>query len=301
MSMFKPKKKKTTAGTLQRRTRRQEQTGKFVASGTLLLRLVLPVLLPVLLIAGAGFYLVTADFLAIRTIHTSGCNLIDCERIAARAGIVPGRNILFADVAKAMRLIEDDPWIDRAVVKRILPDTIEIQAEERRAAAVLLMDETCLVDSQGEVFLCSDQTVDTLPVFTGLSREYVLANGQTAAQLVDTALDLLKGLAGRGMLKQGSGTRIVIEPAVGLTIDDTANGTRIFMGLDGFEEKLRLLAFVQSDLAMKGLSARSIHLGSVRQASVTLNMPEAEKIQPKNSGKISLNTRQTANAFLKRG
>ena len=301
MSMFKSKKKKTTAGTLQRRARREEQTGRFLTSGTLILRLVLPVLLPVLLVGGACFYLVNADFLAIRTIRTSGCNLIDCDRIAARTGIAPGRNILFADVAKAMRLIEDDPWIDRAVVKRILPDTIEIQAEERQAAAVLLMDTTCLVDSQGEIFFCSDQPVETLPVMTGLSREYVLANGQTAAQLVDSALVLLKGLQNRGMLKQGTGSHIIIEPAVGLTIDDTATGTRIFMGLDGFEEKLRLLAFVQGDLAIKGLRARSIHLGSVKQASVTLNVPEVEKPQAKTSHKISWNTQQTANVFLKRG
>ena len=299
--MFKSKKKKTTASILQRRTRRQEQTGRFVASGTILLRLVLPLLLPVLLVAGACFYLVTADFLEIRTIRTSGCNLIDCDRIAARAGIVSGRNIIFADVAKAMRLIEDDPWIERAVVKRILPDTIEIQAEERQAAAVLLMNETCLVDSQGEVFFCSDQTVDTLPVMTGLSREYVLANGEAAAQLVDAALALLKGLQSRSMLKKAADARIILEPAVGLTIDYTATGTRIFMGLDGFEEKLRLLAFVQSDLAQKGLSARSIHLGSVRQASVTLNQPEPEKIQPKNSTKTSCTTQLTANVFFKRG
>ncbi len=106
-----------------------------LAGGTLLLRLVLPVLLPAVLVAGTCFYLVTADFLAIRTMRTSGCNLIDCDKIAARAGIAPGRNILFADVARTMRLLEDDPWIYRAVVKRILPDTIEIQVEERQAAA----------------------------------------------------------------------------------------------------------------------------------------------------------------------
>ncbi len=36
--------------------------------------------------------------------------------------------------------------------------------------------------AMGRFFYCSDQTSDTLPRITGLSREYVLANGQTAAQ-----------------------------------------------------------------------------------------------------------------------
>ncbi len=74
--------------------------------------------------------------------RTSGCNLIDCDRIAERAGIAPGRNILFADVTRTMRLLEEDPWIYRAVVKRILPDTIEIQVEERQAAAQLQLDDS---------------------------------------------------------------------------------------------------------------------------------------------------------------
>ncbi len=113
----------------------------------------------------------------------------------------------------------------------------------------------------------------------------MLANGQTAAQVVDEALALLGGLESRGMLRPGAGTHIVVEPAVGLTIDDTATGTQVFMGFDDFEEKLRLLAFVQGDLAMKGLSARSIHLGTVKQATVTLAVPEGEKKQTKNSKK----------------
>jgi hypothetical protein len=286
MSLFQQKKQKTSAGVLQQRARRQEQAGRFAAGGTLLLRLVLPVLLPAMLVAGTCYYLLTADFLAIRTMRTSGCNLIDCDRIAERAGIAPGRNILFADVTRTMRLLEEDPWIYRAVVKRVLPDTIEIQVEERQPAAQLLLDNTCIVDSHGEVFLCSDQTVDTLPLITGLSREYVLANGQAAAQLVDAALVLLGGLESRGMLRPGAGTHVAVEPAVGLTIDDNATGTQVFMGFDDFEEKLRLLAFVQGDLAMKGLSARRIHLGTVKQATVTLAVPESEKKQPKNSKKM---------------
>lgn len=286
MSMLKPKQRTTAAGELQQRFRRQEQAGKFAAGGTLLLRLLLPVLLPAALVAGTCFYLVTADFLTIRTMRTSGCNLVDCDRIAERAGIAPGRNILFADVSRTMRLLEQDPWIYRAVVKRILPDTIEIQVEERQAAAQLLMDDTCLVDSHGEVFLCSDQTADTLPVITGLSREYVLANGQAAAQVVDAALDILGGLERRGMLRPGAGTHIVAEPAVGLTINDTAAGIQVFVGFGDFEEKLRLLAFVQGDLAMKGLSALNIHIGTVKQATVTLNVPEGEKKQAKNSKKV---------------
>lgn len=279
LSLFKARRKKTTAEAMQRRARKSAQAGKFLAGGAVLLRLLVPVLLG----GSACYYIVTADFLEIRTIRTSGCNLIDCEKIAAHAGIVPGRNIFFADVARATRLLEDDPWIDRAIVKRILPDTIEIKVEERRAAAVLELDTACLVDTHGTVFYCTERRDASLPVIRGLTREYVLANGETAAGLLDGALQLISGLRKHNMVKPGGATRIRIEPSVGLTVDD--NGTQIFMGQGQFEEKLKLLVFIQGDLALKGLSARTIHLGSARQAAVSLNEPEPSLQQMKNNKK----------------
>lgn len=278
-SFFKARKKMTTAEAMRRRSRKSAQTGKFLAGGAVLLRLLLPVLLG----GSACYYIVTADFLEIRTIRTSGCDLIDCEKIASHAGIVPGRNIFFADVARATRLLEDDPWIDRAIVKRILPDTIEIRVEERRAVAVLELDTACLVDSHGMVFYCTEARDASLPVITGLTREYVLANGEAAAGLLDGALQLISGLRRHTMVKPEGATRIHIEPSVGLTIDD--NGTQIFMGQCQFEEKLKLLVFIQGDLALKGLSARSIHIGSDREAAVSLNGPEPAGQQMKHNKK----------------
>jgi cell division protein FtsQ len=279
ISIFTSKKKKTRAEAMQRRARKSAQGGKFLAGAVVLLRLLVPVLLG----GCACYYIVTADFLAIRTIRITGCELIDCEKIAERAGIVPGRNIFFADVARTMRLLEDDPWIDRAIVKRILPDTIEIRVEERKAVAVLELDTACLVDTYGTVFYCNGQHENNLPVITGLTREYVMAKGERAAVLLDDALELISGLKQNNMVKPDGATRIRIEPSVGLTVDD--NGTQIFMGRDKFKEKLKLLAFVQGDLALKGLSARSIHLGSDRQAAVSLNGPEPARQQVKSNKK----------------
>jgi hypothetical protein len=133
------------------------------------------------------------------------------------------------------------------------------------------------------VFYCTEAHDSSLPLIRGLTREYVLANGDTAAALLASSLELIRGLGQHNMVKPNGATRILIEPAVGLTVDD--NGTQIFMGTDKFEEKLKLLAFVQGDLALKGLTARSIHLGSDRQAAVSLNAPEPAREHGKNNKK----------------
>lgn len=271
LNMFKPKKTKTSAEAMQHRARKSAKAGKFLAGGAVFLKLVTPVLLG----GCACYYLVTTDFLAIRTIGTSGCDRINCEKIAARAGIVPGRNIFFADVARATQLLEEDPLIYRAIVKRMLPDTIEIRVEERRAVAVLELDASCLVDRYGTVYYCTELYDRRLPVITGFSRDYVQANGQRSAELLDGALQLISGLEQHNMVRPEGATRILIDPSLGLTLED--NGMPIFMGRDGFAKKLRLLVFVQKDLAEKGLTARSINLGSDRQAAVSLRRPEVEQ------------------------
>ena len=63
INIFTSKKKKTTAQAMQRRTRKSAQSGKFLAGAAVLLRLLVPVLLG----GCACYYIVTADFLAIRT------------------------------------------------------------------------------------------------------------------------------------------------------------------------------------------------------------------------------------------
>lgn len=264
-SQLAPTRKKTAVDPVQRRVRRIAQSGKLVTAGAALLRLVVPVLLG----CGACYYIVTADFLAIRTIRTSGCDTVDCEKIAARAGIVPGRNIFFADVGRTMRLLERDPLIRRAVVKRILPDIIEIQVEEHRPVAVLELDTPCLVDGYGDVYFCTGQHDPGLPVITGLSRAFVLANGERAAVLLDSALALIRGLQKRALIEPGGAVKIHVDASVGLTLDD--DGTQIFVGLDKYDGKLKLLELVRGDLAQKGLTAGSMHIGSVRQAAVSLN------------------------------
>ncbi len=280
VSMRAKKKQDSPAEAIRRRARQgAPKEARLLSAAGVLLRLLLPVLLG----CGACYYLVTADFLTVRTIRVSGCSIIDCEKIAERAGIVPGRNIFFADVGRTMRMLEEDPWIERAVVKRILPDTIEIQVQERTAVAALELDTDCLVDAAGAVFSCSDRHDGDLPVIAGLSREYVLANGEAAAALLDEALRLIGGLRRHGMVRPGGAMRIVMDAGVGLSFED--NGTRIFVGHDRFEEKLKLLAFIQGDLALKGLTALNINLGSERQASVSLSVPEAERPLAKGSKK----------------
>jgi hypothetical protein len=62
-----------------------------------------------------------------------------------------------------------------------------------------------------------------------------------------------------------------MDKIFGLTMVNSIDNTKIFMGLDNYEKKLALLTRIVDDLAQKGFSTKFINLNSVKKAYITLN------------------------------
>ncbi len=79
---------------------------------------------------------------------------------------------------EARRLaIEQIPWVDHAVVRRALPDRIDVELAERVPVAFLRQGSSmALVDSEGAIFPAPLQANFTFPVVTGLSSAMPLAD-----------------------------------------------------------------------------------------------------------------------------
>lgn len=229
-----------------------------------------------LLFAAMGCYaLLHADFLKIAHIHISGSSLVSQEKILGNMEIKEGDNILVFDPAQATAKLEGDPWIYRAVVTRRLPDTVEVQIQERSAVAAIMLDRLYLVDSRGDVFTEPAGSSPGLPLLTGLTSEDIMSSSRESSRVMEAALSLIVSLDKKSMLS-GRPLRIDMDKVFGLSMADGEQGAKVFMGFDDYEEKLRLLQKVRDDLAEKGLTAQSIHLGSPKQAYITLSSAPSE-------------------------
>ncbi len=63
-----------------------------------------------------------------------------------------GRNLILADLDHVRRVVESEPWVESATIRRILPDRVVIHIQERKPVAVAAIDEELyLVDSTGIV------------------------------------------------------------------------------------------------------------------------------------------------------
>jgi cell division protein FtsQ len=100
------------------------------------------------------------------------------------------RNALLADLTQIKLQLENQPWIQSAVIWRELPNTIRIHITERVPEALVLAGNLYMVDHEGKVIDLYDQSqaYANLPVITGI-------NDLAAESQVRSALQYVEALA----------------------------------------------------------------------------------------------------------
>lgn len=116
------------------------------------------VILFVFLIAGIhyGFYflLTRSDILSLKHVVVSGCNFLNPQDVVKDAGLSEGQSILEIDLVKISRILERNPFVEKAEVKRILPDRIEINVTEKKPVANFAVENNYyLLDKEGRIIL----------------------------------------------------------------------------------------------------------------------------------------------------
>lgn len=109
----------------------------------------------------------------------------------AYAGVERGTPLLGLDLDVVAGKLEGHPWVDRALVRRRLPDGLRVRIEEHEAAVLVSLGGLYVANQRGEVFkryAPSDALV--LPVVTGLTRQFIRAEPDVAAQRIRAAIAL---------------------------------------------------------------------------------------------------------------
>lgn len=91
---------------------------------------------------------------SVSSINVPNLSNVSREKIVTLTDIHPGENIFSVDIKKAAKCLEALPRIKRAVVRRILPDVIDIALEERREVAQVTLPfrkQHYLLDREGYV------------------------------------------------------------------------------------------------------------------------------------------------------
>ena len=262
----------------RRRRRRKVSRTKYretVKSGALSLVKFIPYLLIATAAASlplAGYklyvYFLSSPYFALRQIEVQGVERLSSDLIVRATGLSAGANVLAIDEDGAREKLEALAWIRRADVSRELPDRVVITVVERHPAAILVEENSWLVDTEGNPFkeLAQSDYDPSLLVLAGVevSRLHRAGRGERAREMLGEALAIAKDYRAMGLDRRCSIAGVDYDDIVGYTLVSSEQ-QRFVLGFGNFPEKLHRLSVVLEDLSRRDSGVEVVRLDNEKQ------------------------------------
>lgn len=125
-----------------------------IAKPFLMIALPLAVACVVLIFVGLEVqrYLATSSRFEIKNIVLETKGPAKRNEILESVGVLKGINLFALDLDEVKARVETNPWVERAIVSRVLPDTVTIQYEAQKPRAILNMDSMYYINGDGVPF-----------------------------------------------------------------------------------------------------------------------------------------------------
>ncbi len=220
-------------------------------------------------------YLHTSPHFAIETLAVEGNERVTEQVILERAGISVGDNVFTRTPEEIRASVETHPWVAHAHVERRLPGTVRISIEERRAVAVLTLDDALyLVGDDATVFkqIEENDPVD-LPVVTGVDRLRFVRDRPYRTSILVEIVALLHDYRMAGLWRREPIGEIHLRTNDDIVLFVGDDGMEVRLGRGPFLAKLRKLRRVLDRLGDE--RAVYVYLDNVRRPDrVTVRLRE---------------------------
>jgi len=260
---------------LRPRTRRQERGGeKFQGIVKKAIRVAFQLLLlSFFLFVGHWVYvhLLSDSYFRVREVEVEGGRKIPKETLLSLTAMEGMPNLFSVKLKEVVKRLESHPWIEQVRVRKVFPHKIVIQVEERKPMAIIQLEELYYIDTRGEIFTpVGDRDEYNYPYVTGLTRRVFEKDPVEAKRLINKALELLRIVSQEKVPPLAEISEIHMEKAFGIHCFTKAEGVEVKMGWEDFEEKLKRLPLIWSDLRKRGFSAVSIDCSDVTRMVVKI-------------------------------
>jgi cell division protein FtsQ len=211
-------------------------------------------------------HLLGDPFFRVREVEVEGYRKVSKETLLSLITIEGMPNLFTVRLREVAKRLESHPWIDHVKVRKVFPNKILIQVEERKPIAILQLEELYYIDHKGEIFSpVGDGDDYNYPFLTGLTRKVLEKDPAEANHLITKALELLS-IAGKEKVSPLEEiSEVHMEKAFGVQCFTQTEGLEVRMGWDQFGEKLSRLSLIWSDLQKRGWSATSIDCSDLKR------------------------------------
>ena len=252
----------------KRRLDRRRQLDELGLKAAQLARRAAPYLLMMLIGIGVPLGLhqaylraVTGQTFELATIQVKGERWLTAQQIATKGQLAAGLNLLDLDLEATQASLEREPWIKRARLERVMPDTLIVHVQEHEPVAVVVDGEQLvLVDREGEPFKVigpedpMDKLLGSFHLITGTSQARLQAQSPTSAserRKLIQAFEALSGYHELGLVKLARVSEVHLDPVLGVSLILEQSGVEVRLGWGRYRERLRRFAQVYESLVEK--------------------------------------------------
>ena len=217
--------------------------------------------------AAAAHALQHSRFLAVSDVTVVGARRLSEAAVRAAAGIGPETSLLALDAAAVARRLEALPGVRRARVVRHLPGRVTLLIEEREPYALVNLGAAGGADASGLVWIDADGylvglerhgATPSLPVLSGVEPP-ARGDRQPIGDRLHAGLALLRAAQRAGGRLAARISEIDLERPGGPVLY-TVDGTAVWLGSEGWEERLARLDVVLGELEDHGERVESVDL-----------------------------------------
>lgn len=214
-------------------------------------------------------HLLEDSFFQVREVEIRGCQKIPKETLLSLAGIEGRPNLFSLALKEISERVESHPWVDQVRVQKVFPNRILIQIEERKPMAILQLEEPFYIDSNGVIFSrVGDRDEYNFPFLTGLNRKMLDQDPEGTKHLIGKALEFLKIVDQEKIPPLDGVSEIRMGKISGIHCFTLTDGLEVRMGWDHFEEKIKRLYLIWSDLRKRGVPAALIDCNDLKRMVV---------------------------------
>lgn len=210
-------------------------------------------------------WLLTADYFNLQEVMVTGEKRVEKEAIKKLSGVRIGQNILSIDLKKMAEMIESQPWVLRANIRRVLPRGLSIEVKEREPVAILKTDKLYYLDRGGKPITELDNgDISAYPVITGFSKAE-MEGDELARDAVIKAFEFIEA-DGDNLSSILPISELIVHRSHGITV--LSGNVAVKIGFGEYKVKTERLKRVLDDLAAKEKTAEYIDLTYTGQVVV---------------------------------
>lgn len=188
---------------------------------------------------------------------------VDDTRLRELLALSPGTNILSLDLEELAARVVADPWVAKASVVRVLPDSLQVTVEEHEPRAVLsLAGKLLLVDGEGTAFKPLEPGErNRLPVITGFDDPGL---AERPAVLRERVLRGLHVLAAYEAKRRPRLSELHVGDFGDVTLYTAELGTQLRLGRGDIEPALARFDALRAALGEEAEKLALVHLDGER-------------------------------------